>query len=79
MLLRGGFAGREVEIKPVGARGHDFRLQHGGVVVAGRKLGEIPLPAAPSNVTFGGPDRKTLFITARDKVYTLPMKVAGGG
>lgn len=26
-----------------------------------------------------GPGRKTLFITARDKVYTLPMKVAGGG
>ena len=46
---------------------------------SGRKLGEIPLPAPPSNVTFGGPDRKTLFITARDKVYTLPMKVAGGG
>ena len=46
---------------------------------AGRKLGEIPLLAAPSNVTFGGPGRKTLFITARDKVYTLPMKVAGGG
>ena len=46
---------------------------------SGRKLGEIPLPAAPSNVTFGGPDRKTLFITARDTVYTLPMKVAGGG
>ncbi|MFN5756098.1 MAG: hypothetical protein ACK54F_10015 [Planctomycetia bacterium] len=25
------------------------------------------------------PDRKTLFITARDKVYTLPINVAGGG
>ena len=46
---------------------------------AGRRLGEIPLPAAPSNVTFGGPDRRTLFITARDKVYTLPMKVKGHG
>jgi len=46
---------------------------------SGRKLGEIPLPAPPSNVTFGGPGRKTLFITARDKVYTLPMHVAGGG
>ena len=45
----------------------------------GRQLGDIPLPAPGANLTFGGPDRKTLFITARDKVYTLPMKVAGGG
>jgi sugar lactone lactonase YvrE len=44
----------------------------------GQHLGEIPLPVAAANVTFGGPDRRTLFITARDRVFTLPMKVRGG-
>jgi sugar lactone lactonase YvrE len=44
----------------------------------GRNLGDIPLPLPASNVTFGGPDRRTLFITARDKIFTLPMKVQGG-
>jgi gluconolactonase len=29
------------------------------------------------NITFGGKDRKTLFITASEAVYTLQMKVKG--
>lgn len=45
---------------------------------AGKNLGQIPLPVQPANVTFGGPDRRTLFITARDRVFTLPMRVQGG-
>lgn len=45
----------------------------------GRLVGDIPLAVPGSNVTFGGPDRRTLFITARDKVFTLPMQVSGGG
>ena len=44
----------------------------------GKALGEIPLPLPATNVTFGGRDRRTLFITARDKIFTLPMKVRGG-
>ncbi|MFO7370503.1 MAG: SMP-30/gluconolactonase/LRE family protein [Bacteroidales bacterium] len=43
----------------------------------GVKTGEIGLPEGPSNVCFGGADRKTLFITARTSVYTLKMKVKG--
>lgn len=43
----------------------------------GEKIGEIDLPEAPSNLCFGGKDRKTLFITARTSVYTLSMKVKG--
>jgi gluconolactonase len=46
--------------------------------LTGKNLGEIPLPVAAANVTFGGADRRTLFITARDRVFTLPMKVQGG-
>jgi gluconolactonase len=43
----------------------------------GEKIGEIELPEKPSNLCFGGSDRKTLFITARTSVYTLKMKVKG--
>jgi len=43
----------------------------------GEKIGEIEIPENPSNLCFGGKDRKTLFITARTSVYTLRMKVRG--
>ncbi|WP_430909094.1 SMP-30/gluconolactonase/LRE family protein [Maribacter sp. 2-571] len=44
----------------------------------GKKLRHIPVPEKwTANVTFGGADRKTLFITAMDSVYTLEMLVAG--
>lgn len=43
----------------------------------GEKIGEIELPESPSNLCFGGKDRKTLFITARTSVYTIRMKVRG--
>lgn len=45
---------------------------------SGKKLGEIPVPEGwTANVTFGGKDMKTLFITAMDSLYTLEMSVAG--
>jgi len=44
----------------------------------GEKIGYIPVPAKwVGNITFGGKDRKTLFITASEAVYTLQMKVKG--
>ncbi|WP_114748740.1 SMP-30/gluconolactonase/LRE family protein [Pleomorphovibrio marinus] len=44
----------------------------------GNKIGHIPIDAKwTANVCFGGGDRKTLFITAMDAVYTLQMKVRG--
>ncbi len=44
----------------------------------GRQLGEIPIPENwTANITFGGPDLKTLFITAMDSVYTIRMQYAG--
>ena len=40
----------------------------------GKKLGNIPIDKGwTANVTFGGPDMKTLFITAMDSVFTLQM------
>ena len=44
----------------------------------GNKLGEIPVPKPwTANITFGGPDLKTLFITASDSVFTLQMATTG--
>jgi len=43
----------------------------------GEKIEEIPMSGRSANLTFGGKDRKTLFITAGDTVYTLEMAVKG--
>ena len=44
----------------------------------GNKLGNIPIDKSwTANITFGGPDMKTLFITAMDSVFTIEMAVAG--
>ncbi|MBC7822242.1 MAG: DUF3500 domain-containing protein, partial [Planctomycetaceae bacterium] len=45
----------------------------------GKPLRSIRVPEAPSNCTLGGPDFKTLFITARTSVYTSEVEVAGAG
>ena len=56
-------------------------LTGNGVTVfdaAGRQVAHIPVPEDwTANVTFGGPDRGILFITAMDSVYTLQMRVRG--
>jgi len=43
----------------------------------GEKAQEIQVPESPANVTFGGPDNQTLFITARTSLYSVPMRVKG--
>jgi len=44
----------------------------------GHKIEQVDVPASwTANVTFGGADRRTLFITARDAVYSLRMRVPG--
>jgi gluconolactonase len=43
----------------------------------GRLIETIPVPEPPANLTFGGPDRRTLFITARTSLYRIAMKVRG--
>jgi gluconolactonase len=43
----------------------------------GKLLGIIALPEQPANVTFGGKDLKTLYVTARTSLYTVPMEVKG--
>jgi gluconolactonase len=43
----------------------------------GTRIGIIKTPEVPANLAFGGPDMKTLFLTAHTSVYTLRTKVPG--
>jgi gluconolactonase len=44
---------------------------------AGHSLGRIPLPFRPSNCTFGGADRRTLYVTTLHAVYELRVPTPG--
>lgn len=43
----------------------------------GKLLGIISVPEQPANVCFAGPDAKTLYVTARTSLYTIPMEATG--
>ncbi len=43
----------------------------------GRHLGKIVFPERASNMTFGGADGRTLYVTARTGLYRIRLKVAG--
>jgi gluconolactonase len=43
----------------------------------GKLLGIIAVPEEPANVTFGGKDFKTLYVSAKTSIYTIPMEIAG--
>lgn len=61
--------------------GNVYLTGHGITVYspAGQRLEHINVPAEwTGNVCFAGKNRRTLFITASDAVYTLPMRVKGG-
>lgn len=62
------------------SQGNVYLTTSSGVQVfsaAGAYLGTIELPEHPANCTFGGPDLKTLYVTARSGVYAVPMEVVG--
>jgi gluconolactonase len=46
---------------------------------AGRQIEHIPVPGErwTANVSFGGRDRRTLFITASTGLYRIAMRVRG--
>lgn len=61
-------------------QGNYYVSGRGGVWVAspeGESLGLIQVPEFCSNVTFGGPDGKTLFFTCSKKLYSLQMNTRG--
>ncbi len=41
----------------------------------GQKIETIKVPEGPANLCFGGPDKRTLFITARTSLYSVRMRV----
>ena len=43
----------------------------------GTKWGAITLPSPATNVAFGGADRKTLYITANNGIYSIAVNVPG--
>jgi gluconolactonase len=64
----------------VDAAGRVFCTGTGGVWVFepdGTRVGIIETPEVCANVAFGGPDLRTLLLTASTSVYTLRVKVPG--
>jgi gluconolactonase len=62
------------------SEGNLYFAMRGGIWVVsaeGKVLGLIPVLEFCSNVTFGGVDGKTLYITCQNKVYSLAMNVKG--
>lgn len=75
--LRGGGDGMKVD-----AQGNVWATGPGGVLIispAGELLGRIEGGSANANVAFGGPDGKTLFITADMNLLRVQTKVKGKG
>ena len=64
----------------VDAAGNLYVTSRAGVEVFapdGHRWGWIDFPAKPANCTLGGPDGKTLFVTARNGLYSVRLPNAG--
>ncbi|EEF58103.1 SMP-30/gluconolactonase/LRE family protein [Pedosphaera parvula] len=62
------------------AKGNIFSSAGDGVQIfnpQGELIGKILVPESPANLCFGGRDGKTLFITARSSLYSIPVLVKG--
>jgi len=66
--------------KPRGNPGESLDVPAGIYVISpdGKLLGRIPIPEdLVTNLAFGGPARKTLYVTAGKTVYRFPVNVSG--
>jgi sugar lactone lactonase YvrE len=73
------FADQGGEGVAVDAEGHVY-LAAGDVLVydrTGAPVETIRVPGRPTQVVFGGPDRRTLFLPARDALYAVRTRAAG--
>lgn len=64
----------------VDTEGNLYTTGPGGVWIYspdGELIDRLPVPEAPTNLAFGGPDMQTLYITARPNVYRVPVQIAG--
>jgi gluconolactonase len=75
-----GQSGQGADGLTIDTGGNLYITTHLGLQVfspQGELLGVIAVPEKPANVAFGGPDNKTLYVTARTSLYTIPMKATG--
>ena len=66
--------------KPRGNAGESLDVPAGVYVISpeGKLLGRIPVPEdLVTNLAFGGPERKTLYVTAGKTLYQFPVNVSG--
>ncbi len=66
--------------RPRGNAGESLEVPAGIYVISpeGKLLGRIPIPEdLLTNLAFGGPERKTLFVTAGKTLYRFPVQVPG--
>jgi len=66
--------------RPRGNPGESLDVPAGVYVVSpqGKLLGRIPIPEdVITNLAFGGPERKTLYVTAGKTLYRFPVTVSG--
>jgi gluconolactonase len=64
----------------VDEKGNLYSTGPGGIWIfspEGKPLGTIIMPENAANVAWGGPDRKTMYITASTSVYRIQLMVAG--
>ena len=64
----------------VDVEGNVYVTGGGGLWVvepSGRRVGIVAFPELPANVAFGGPDNRTIYVTARTSVYRVQGRVAG--
>jgi gluconolactonase len=64
----------------VDCAGNLFVTAHEGIRVlgpAGTPIATISVPQKPNNCTFGGTDRKTLYVAGRDTLYAITLTVEG--
>lgn len=75
LWMEGGSDGMRVDEK-----GNIYTTTGDGVRIfnpEGKRIATIKFPEGPANCAFGGEDGRTLFVTARTGLYSIPMKVAG--
>jgi gluconolactonase len=61
-------------------RGETADVPAGVYVISpeGKLLGRIPIPEdVTTNLAFGGPDRKTLYVTSGKSIFTVPLSAPG--
>ncbi|MFK8110658.1 MAG: SMP-30/gluconolactonase/LRE family protein [Rubripirellula sp.] len=64
----------------VDVKGNLYITTHLGVEIfssEGKHLGLVTFPEQPANVTLAGPERKTMYVTARTGLYRVKMPIAG--